>query len=499
MSFLFSISQDLNCPNIHLFASRDEKNDGDSQAERDTATVSVASIHRIEESKPSSQSSTSCAYCKCLGTLAYICKKCKTATYCDHRCFNSHWHRHKFDCNLGRPIDATDYLVLSCYLAEFPQDEDTVKVYGFMSFASAHDMNRLFNLYRRLIIEYNLDEEELRSAVKQDKLKEMLVFRCSQFRDPLIASDILWLQRDPSFRANGQSPGLLAALDTFRQKLLSSEDFKVPTMKLQPLAKRQALLFYTQIHHGFRPSADEDNWIQLGFCTAVNLASENKLAWAYELLIRQCRFDEFWDAIATSTMVELFSKYGLASHIKHRRNFISFMSAVGNKRESVWHLKQFIRMSQPDPFHAVIVDYGFMNCKDPYQRMQLKGLYQRLFERGVDEKLLHEACVAGKLADFLESVVGSVSLPRELLQNPYPEANHPLSGMVVDSLISCPQSLADTLRDEDTNSKIVPHPDDIDDEMLRMIEDKAAFLGTPLRKRYYSTSDGKRVMELVME
>lgn len=77
---------------------------------------------------------------------------------------------------LGRPIDVTDHLVLACHTNQFPQDEEVVDQYGFRYFASGIDRRRLFTLYWRLVIEWAIDEDELRTAVKQDKLKEMLMF-----------------------------------------------------------------------------------------------------------------------------------------------------------------------------------------------------------------------------------------------------------------------------------------------------------------------------------
>ena len=199
-----------------------------------------------------------------------------------------------------------------------------------------------------------------------------------------------------------------------------------------------------------------------------------------------------------STMVKLFGKYGLIDHIIHRRNFTDFISTVGKKYQSIWQLKRFTRMNKVDPFRAIAVDYGFMNYKDPCQRIQLREIYKQFFEYREDERRLHKACIARELAEFLETILDSLPLPRELLRNPYPEVDHPLSGMVTYNIISYPQSLVGTLRSQNPNTIIVPHPDDMDEAVRGAIQDRAAFLGTGLRKRYYSTSDGTKVMELAM-
>lgn len=76
-----------------------------------------------------------------------------------------------------------------------------------MYFASGYDWWRLFKLYRRLVVDWSIDEDELRSAVEQNRLKEMLMFRGLQTRDPGILRDMQWLESEEGFRANGKGSG----------------------------------------------------------------------------------------------------------------------------------------------------------------------------------------------------------------------------------------------------------------------------------------------------
>lgn len=441
-----------------------------------------------------------CPSCMNTGKLTHICKKCGVAAYCDLDCYHSDWHQHKFSCNLGRPIDSTDYLVLACHSNEFPQEDDVAKEYGFMCFASGLKRSRLFQLYRLLIINCQIDEEELRSAVKLNKLKEMLTNRCLQTGNPDMLSHMHWLESEEEFRANGKGSGFSTDFDAAREELLSTDDRRLPISELRPREKLQALLFYFQIRNWFRPDVDEDNWISLGFCTAADPESDQQLAFAYGLLVERCPFDEFWKAMAESRIVELFSRYGLAERILHMRNFKDFMGIVKTMHQSVWELKRFIRMNMPDPLRAVVVDYGFMNCANPHERLQLRSLYQEFFERGEDEIRLHEACIAGQLASYLESVFGSLVVPRNLLSNTYPLENYPLMGMVADTVIMCPESALDqvkALKKDGQEAIYLTVPDDRDEASITMLHDRAAFLGTGLRKRIYSGSDGKVIKEFV--
>ncbi len=320
-----------------------------------------------------------CSFCKASHEQAYTCKKCGTTAYCSLECYRSDRHRHKFFCRLGRAIDVTDYLVLACHVNEFPSEQDVLVEYGFVYFASGHDRQRLFELYRRLVVDWNIDEDELRSAVVHNRLKEMLVYRCLQTKDPHMLRYMQWLKNEVGFCAKDKGPGVIAIITTAQWEFLSPDEMKIPLVGLQPLEKQQALIFYAQIRNGFMPGVDEDNWISLGFCTAANSGSEQQLASAYGSLVFRCSFDEFWNAMADSNMVKLFKKYGLADQISQMRNFKEFMALGKKMHQSVWHLKRFTRMDVADPSRAVVVDYGFMNCRDAHQRTQLREIYHEYF------------------------------------------------------------------------------------------------------------------------
>ncbi|GAW21440.1 hypothetical protein ANO14919_109590 [Xylariales sp. No.14919] len=455
--------------------------------------VTAASETGSKEKGVQGASLRACAFCKDTRKLDHTCGRCKTAVYCDFDCYQSDWYRHKFSCVLGRPLDATDYLVLACHAKEFPQDDNAVKQYGFMCFDSGKDRARLFELYIRLVVEWGIDEEELRDAVEMDELKEMLIFQCSQTMDSVMLSDMQWLESKREFKAKGEGTGPIALINAAREDLLSPDDRNLPILELDPPAKREALVFYAQIRNGFKPDVDEDNWISCGFCTAANPESEQRLCSAYSFLMERCSFDEFWNAMARSTIVDLFEKYGLADQISRMRNFSTLMAAVSKCHPSVWELKRFTRMDSSDPFRAVVVDYGFMNCENAYQRIQLREMYQKYFDDGQDEMRLHEACIAGELAIFLKSALGSLEVPVDLLSNPYPLENCPLKGMVTKSVIVYPESLSNQLGTPANGAMIFTVPDAGNKSLNEYVYDKASFLGLRLRVGYFRSKG--QVME----
>ena len=174
------------------------------------------------------------AFCKDTCKVAHICRKCGVFAYCNLGCHRFDWHRHKFSCNFGRLIDSTGQMVLACRTNEFPPEDHVAKQYGFMCFVSGSNRWRLFELYRRLVIDWDIDEEELRSALELNRLKEVLTIRCLQTGDPIILGVMQWLESEEEFGANGEDPGTTALFDVAREELLSPEERKESIFELQP-------------------------------------------------------------------------------------------------------------------------------------------------------------------------------------------------------------------------------------------------------------------------
>lgn len=101
------------------------------------------------------------------------------------------------------------------------------------------------------------------------------------------------------------------------------------------------------------------------------------------------------------------------------------LSGTGSTQtKSVWWLKMFV-LVDPDkriePVPAVIVDYGFMNCKQPQDREDLKAIYKMFFESGKGDPIaLHNAAVAGKIFEYVGGVVKLKNKFRRLMKNIYP-------------------------------------------------------------------------------
>ncbi|KAI2923113.1 hypothetical protein CBS63078_2661 [Aspergillus niger] len=443
--------------------------------------------------RPTSKTtSVACARCTATEDLT-PCSKCGSTFYCSRECQTTHWLRHKFDCSLGRPIDEVDYFIIACKTEELPKDDDVAKAFGLLYFTSAADLQRLFRLYCRLVNEWGVEEDELREAWQQNKLKEFILFRSSQIPSSLIHAESHWLSQQNGFAANKITD--FNVVFESQKHILKREDQQVPYEKLKPREKLEAYVFLCQIRNGYVPDADEDNWIYLGFCTARDGDETQQLAKLYRVLVDRCEFEEFWKAMAESKMVDLFRKYGLGHAIKEMRNFEILLRAAGTWYQSVWELKRFTRVSCAEPHRSVLVDYGFSNCRT-LELSDLRQAYTKFFTQGGDEMALHEACIQGQLASFLESELGGLPISAELVSNPYPLEGRDYVGMVVIRACLCPQSSYEIVKEWQKQTGIKVHmmtyPDECDEAIKQAFLERSRCLGLPV-KTQTTMMDGKIV------
>ncbi|KAJ5150802.1 uncharacterized protein N7482_010054 [Penicillium canariense] len=427
--------------------------------------------------------SGSCARCRTTVTSPTPCSKCDRPLYCTKMCQTLHWSEHKFSCLLGRPLDEADYFIRACQRKEFPTEDNVAKAFGFLSFASAIDRQRIFHIYCQLVNNYGVTEDELREAWRSNKLKEFLLFRGSQIRSPSLQREMYWLNQQDGFAAGADYDIEFESL----LHLLEPGDRKIPFAQWKPREKLEAYMFIYQILNGFVPDADEDNWIFLGFCTARDHNAVQMLARLYRMLINRCKFQEFWKAMEQSDMIGLFDKYGLGHAIAELRNFGSLMNIVGTWHQSVWELKRFTRLPAAEPMQAVAVDYGFYNCRIPQERMALRHMYTEFFARGGDEMALHQACINGQLASFLLSEPQSLPVSADLLSNPYPLERCGYMGMIVETAILCSESNSELMNkrcEEKGKSRVIlTYPDEQDEGMRGGIKERLQFLGRSVRIR----------------
>ncbi|KAK1844310.1 hypothetical protein CCHR01_13073 [Colletotrichum chrysophilum] len=373
--------------------------------------------------------------------------------------------------------DAAARLVVACRKRFFPMDEEISHTFGFKFFAKGADRARLFRVYCHIVHSGTADEQ-LRKACEDDDLQELLISSCNKTG---LADDAAWLKGLQGFSTNSQCPVFGNIFCDVASQWCPPQLCDTIMTDIRPLAKRQAFVFWTQMKLGLIPNVDEDNWIDLGFCTAPNWQSLLHMRRAYRKLLHETCLDEFWSAVTHSTIPFLFEKHGLSNEISGLRNFRGLMKVVAQSYESVWQLKRYAQWERTGPVSAVAVDYGFMNCKTPKQCQRLRQLYADYFAKGKDEMKLHQACIRGNLAPFLREALGRLSVPDQLLTNAYPVEPLDQMGMItVGKTIFAPPSVHNeaeiVARAEGNGARVVSILESHTDSMRGTMEDMAASL-----------------------
>jgi hypothetical protein len=153
---------------------------------------------------------------------------------------------------------------------------------------------------------------------------------------------------------------------------------------------------------------------------------------------------------------------------------------------------------------SVMLNCGFMKC-DARQQLELR----ECLAHGQDEIRLREACIDGKLASYLELVMGKLEVPSDLHHNPYPLEDCHLAAMVTQSVVMCTKFLSDSTKGiaqipgscglREIIGKIMRFlqfqaPDH--EAFMNWTHDRVAFIGTGFGKRYRSGMNNERIMPL---
>ena len=353
------------------------------------------------------------------------CFLCGKLPLCGKSCEEQEVYvKHTLTCS-KRPVDSADYIGLAVLEDQIPTDPDTCEDFGFSAFPSFYDQCKLLGLYKGLIYKLALgvSTRTLHTWQVNGILKEKIIETYNTRPEGRRGSYFPWfLQNLHCLDTNKDEIAIhREAFLSISRKYLIEEDRDLNVANLEPEAKRQSIYLYVQILHGWHPIASQDIWFEFGFCTCVDEHKERKLGPLYKQLIERCSFQEFWTAFEEKTLMTLFDRYDLGYVIrhdfKHLEKFLSTPMAGGYP--SVWTIYRFICEEGAEADRTSLADYGFLNCKNARDRLELKNVYKRLLVQA-DPLELHQACLRGHLYEFATRCLEIEPRFQCLMQNLYP-------------------------------------------------------------------------------
>ena len=384
-----------------------------------------------------------CSHCELVSTHTKQCAGCRRARYCSPQCQKAAWSHHKLYCKPFEKLSTAERLAIAVYGDLVPDDEPTRLDYGFSKALTPGNESKLLGLYIGLIKVMNVEPKTLHrwrlegSLVREIKaafeaipeqyrggyypwfLEHQYVLD-SSLAPPSTMEDVMSEAKLRAWRFIGG-----ATTDT-------SEDIKT-TVASWSRHRQLCHVLYTMLLSSWHPSPDTDHWIFFGFCTCRNEFEEMGLARLYQALIDKCSFDEFCTAFENSALLRLINLKGVETSSPlmltpdDGGDLASVLRTSPHMTLSVWYLKQLIYAEDKntEPTRAVVVDYGFMNCKNLQERIDLKGVYKKFFEAQDAKPLgLHEAAIAGKLFAHVATLVKIKNKDKKkfqrLMKNLYP-------------------------------------------------------------------------------
>ena len=368
------------------------------------------------------------------------CSGCKSkVVYCSKACQIADWPSHIFDCYAyrGKTVPSAYHLARACYRDLLPTDKQTLEDYGFNKAGIPSNQMMLMGLYQGLFKYFDIKPKTVltwkREGILIQEIKKVFEEIPPQFRGGyypwfLEHQDLLDPSQEPSTKVI-EDFCLEAVMRAWRhiggRPLPSSTALNdINTEKATwPEHKQDCFDLCTLLLSDSHPNPSLRIWLSFGFCTTKNQYDEMLLGVAYRRLVMRCSFEEFYQAYDSCSLIQLFSSNNINLHLT------DFLTNSPRMNKSVWNLKQFVVADEPDsvPVPSVKVDYGFFNCRNKEEEVQLKEIYKTFFDdesHDGDPLKLHEACIQGKTYDYVRKTLklrkDRRPLFRRLMKNPYP-------------------------------------------------------------------------------
>ena len=371
------------------------------------------------------------------------CSGCDSKeVYCSKACQIADWPHHIFDCYAycGKTVPSAYHLARSCYSDLFPTDKQTLEDYGFNRALMPLDRTMLLGLYQGLFSCFGI------------KPRAVLTWK----RENILIQEIKKVFEEHPPQARGAYYSCFLEhqyiLDTSLEPTKVMENFRLELAMRAwrhiggrplpnntawndiniekatwPEHKRDCFDLCSLVLSNAHPNPSLRMWLSFGFCTTRNQYYEGQLGIAYRTLIMSCSFEEFYQAYDSCSLVQLFSSKNINLE-EFNPHLADFLANAPYMNKSVWNLKQFAVADEPDsiPVPSVKFDYGFLNCRNEEEEVQLKEVYKKVFEDSDGDPLkLHEACIQGRIYDYVRTTLklkGKDQGPlfRQLMKNPYP-------------------------------------------------------------------------------
>ncbi|CAE6480215.1 unnamed protein product [Rhizoctonia solani] len=381
-----------------------------------------------------------CDHCEAERSDLSACSGCRRAWYCGSGCQKADWKFQRLRCLPPSKLTSADRLAIAA-IADFLPNENDVQVfrdYGIARAQVPRSENYLLGLFQGMIRYGEVDPREIHRQRLAGTLIDFIKQHYEKIPIQARGGYYPWFLKNQHLLEPPEFVDMSSIAlndDSIQQTWIfiggpASDNLAHIKSRVQvwPKEKRAAFRFVQfLLHAGFQLSPDLPEWIHFGFCGCKSRDEEANLWNSYIKLIKAVSFEKFHAAYNSSSLPALFS----ANELTIKNPFIlDILGGTPRVNKSVWDLKQFALGDYQKLIPSVTVDYGFMNCGDPQSQEtesvihSLKQVYKRVFTAPNANPLkLHEACLQGKLFQYVRGVVQVDLRFAPLMKNIYPLQN----------------------------------------------------------------------------
>ncbi|KAJ8689537.1 hypothetical protein PTI98_012435 [Pleurotus ostreatus] len=368
------------------------------------------------------------------------CGGCKKVWYCSPSCQKDSWVHHIFECKPRQPINTAHYLALAVRNNLLPEDPQTCDDYGFTKAFTTEARSKLLGVYIGLIERMDIPPRKVHIWRIEGRLLREIKAAFETMLPPgarggyypwLLDNQHLLDESVPDPRSDPIVEMINRGLKYANMRLLppnETTDGLQRRLSELPKAQTECLMFAAKLLSKAHPSPhDGPQYMAFGFCACTCEEEESILGRRWQELLSKSTFKELCQAYDSGSTLSLFKTKKILVPTPTIEEFLK----GSNSLYSVWKLKQFVLGTDDSVLRAarsVWVDYGFINCASDAERLDLKSIYKSVFQSTkyptMDPLELHQACISGKLFDFVGQFYTFKEKKRNkyirLFENPYP-------------------------------------------------------------------------------
>ncbi|KZS98805.1 hypothetical protein SISNIDRAFT_447623 [Sistotremastrum niveocremeum HHB9708] len=361
--------------------------------------------------------------CSVCGTpTSKTCTGCSRATYCSKECQSEDWVCHIVECDKpGRKVTSADRLAARVLRGDSRLlTYDAAVKFGFVGTEGPEEEEILIGMYAEVIRDIGVKPSALTKwrEAGPGVLHAELMAAYRETPKKISGANFNWLSTHAHLFEPKNALEPMRERQEFRQKEVwkfitrSSEEVSLKDieneMKDWPADKVICHQHYIRTCTAPSPYPSVADWAVLfGFCVFKEGTQDHYfLHHLYLRLISRCTFDQFCAAFSSGGLLDLMDSMGLESARRELPTDCQTVISLSPLHiPTIWHLQSLGDIHNPFPQPAVLIPYGFANCRDADEVARLRRFWMSVLkDPNLSLEQLQTATENDRIYEYLASM-----------------------------------------------------------------------------------------------